>query len=54
VKEWNFKESGDVINLVDGHKEEGILFGVEKVGGEVVEFEMVARESPPEGEGSLG
>ena len=49
-----FKESGDVINLVDGHKEEGILFGVEKEGGEVVEFEMVARESPPEGEGSLG
>lgn len=52
--EVEFKESGDVVSLVDEHKEEEILFGVEKVSGDVVETVMVAREDPPEGEGSLG
>ena len=49
-----FNESGDVIKLVDEHMGEGILFGVEKDGGEVVEATMIPRENPPEGEGSLG
>lgn len=53
-EEVEFKESSDVISLVDEHKEEEILFGVEKVSGDVVEIVMVARENPPEGEGSLG
>lgn len=49
-----FKQSGDVIELVDEQMGKEILFGVEKGEGEVMEVMMTPRENPPEGEGAIG
>ncbi len=53
-KKIEFKESKDVIGLVDENLGEEILFGVEKESGEEIEVTMTPRENPPEEEGSLG
>ena len=53
-KKVEFKESKEVVGLVDENMGEEILFGVEKKSGEEVEVTMTPRENPPEEEGSLG